>query len=107
MPIDPVWSRVCEEALAAVANEPLMGGLVHSSLLHHATMERALAYRFSLKLASGEMGEQLLREIAEEAYSTDPQLGLAARADLVAVYDRDPACHRYLQPMMFFKGYQA
>lgn len=27
MPIDPVWSRVCEEALAAVANEPLMGGL--------------------------------------------------------------------------------
>ena len=107
MPIDPVWSRVCEEALAAVANEPLMGGLVHSSLLHHATMERALAYRFSLKLASGEMGEQLLREIAEEAYGTDPQLGLAARADLVAVYDRDPACHRYLQPMLFFKGYQA
>jgi serine O-acetyltransferase len=25
----------------------------------------------------------------------------------VAVYDRDPACHRFLQPMLFFKGYQA
>ncbi len=106
-PIDPVWTRVCDEAVAAVAAEPLLGGLIHSSLLHHPTMERALAYRFSLKLASGEMSEQILREIADEAYASDPGLGQAARADLVAVHDRDPACHRYLQPILFFKGYQA
>lgn len=106
-PIDPVWTRVCEEARTAIISEPLLGGLVHTSLLHHASMERALAYRFSLKLASGEMSEQILREIADEAYASDPDLGRAARADMVAVYDRDPACHRYLQPMLFFKGYQA
>ena len=105
--IDPVWSRFCEEAIAAIASEPLLGGLVHSSLLHHPTMERALAYRFSLKLASGEMSEQILREIADEAYSSDPSLGQAARADVMAVFDRDPACHRFLQPILFFKGYQA
>lgn len=105
--LDPVWSRVCEEAEAAVRAEPLLGGLIHSGLLHHATMERALAYRFSLKLASGEMSEQILREFADEAYAGDPELGQAARADLMAVFDRDPACHRYLQPILFFKGYQA
>ncbi|MDZ7905070.1 MAG: serine O-acetyltransferase [Cypionkella sp.] len=104
---DPVWAGVRSEAAAIVLSEPLMGGLVHSSLLHHATMERALAYRFSLKLASGEMSEQILREIADEAFDTDPSLGAAARADLTAVYDRDPACTRYIQPMLFFKGYQA
>ena len=105
--IDPVWQRIGEEAVEAIRSEPLLGGLVHSSLLHHASMERALAYRFSLKLASGEMSEQILREIADEAYATDPDLGQAARADLVAVYDRDPACHRFLQPILYFKGYQA
>jgi serine O-acetyltransferase len=105
--VDPVWDRVCEEAVEAIRAEPLLGGLVHSSLLHHATLERALAYRFSLKLASGEMSEQILREIADEAYAAQPDLGQAARADLMAVYDRDPACHRYLQPILFFKGYQA
>ena len=105
--LDPVWARICEEAHAAIASEPLLGGLVHSSLLHHPTLERALAYRFSLKLASGEMSEQILREIADEAYASDPALGQAARADVVAVFDRDPACHRYLQPILFFKGYQA
>lgn len=105
--VDPVWSHICEEARAAVRDEPLLGGLIHSGILHHATLERALAYRFSLKLASGEMSEQILREIADEAFATDPELGRAARADIVAVYDRDPACHRFMQPMMFFKGFQA
>ncbi len=105
--VDPVWTRVCDEAQEAIRAEPLLGGLIHSSLLHHASMERALAYRFSLKLASGEMSEQILREIADQAYDSDAELGAAARADLMAVYDRDPACHRFIQPILFFKGYQA
>ncbi|MGL6209730.1 MAG: serine O-acetyltransferase [Paracoccaceae bacterium] len=105
--LDPVWQRVCEEASEAVRAEPLLGGLIHSGLLHHKTMEGALAFRFSLKLASGEMSEQILREIADEAFAADPDLGQAARADLMAVFDRDPACHRYIQPLLFFKGYQA
>ena len=105
--VDPVWMRIRDEAAAAVAQEPLLGGLLHSSLLHHPSLERALAYRFSLKLASGEMSEQILREIADEAHADDPVLGQAARADLVAVFDRDPACHRFIQPILFFKGYQA
>ena len=27
--------------------------------------------------------------------------------DLLAVYERDPATHRLMQPILFFKGYQA
>ena len=38
---------------------------------------------------------------------TRPRRRPAARADLVAVFDRDPACHRFMQPVLFFKGYQA
>ena len=105
--IDPVWERILDEGQSAVREEPLLGGLVHSSILHHKSVEQALAYRISLKLASGEMSEQLLREICEEAFATDPKISTAARADIMAVYERDPACHRYIQPMLFFKGFQA
>ena len=105
--VDPVWQRVREEAAEAVLVEPLLGGLIHSSLLHHPTLERALAYRFSMKLASSEMSEQILREIADEAYAADPELGQDARADIMAVFDRDPACHRFIQPLLYFKGFQA
>ena len=105
--IDPVWSRIVEEAEAAIIEEPLLGGLVHSTILHHGSLERALTYRMAMKLSSPEMSGQLLREIAEEAYASDETLGEAARADIVAVYDRDPACLRYIQPLLFFKGFQA
>lgn len=104
---DAIWSQLRDEARAAVRDEPLLGALIHAGLLHHSDLESALAYRFSLKLASGEMSEQILREIADQAYRTSPALGDAARADLLAVYDRDPATHRLLQPVLFFKGFQA
>jgi serine O-acetyltransferase len=105
--LDPVWTRILDEADQAVRDEPLLGGMIHACILHHDTLEKALAYRMAQKLASGEMSEQLLREIADDAYAADPSLGVAARADIMAVYDRDPACHRYIQPLLFFKGFQA
>ncbi|MDJ0827176.1 MAG: serine O-acetyltransferase [Rhodobacter sp.] len=105
--IDPVWSRIRAEAEQGLEQEPLLGGLLHQTILHHPSLEQALAYRLSQKLASGEMSEQILREIADEAHSADLELGVAARADIVAVYERDPACHRFLQPILYFKGFQA
>ena len=65
LPLDPVWDRITADALEVVAAEPLIGGLVHSSVLHHSSLERALSY------------------------------------------ERDPACHRLMQPLLFFKGFQA
>ena len=90
-----------------MADEPLLGGMIHENVLHHSSLESALAFRMAQKLASGEMSEQLLREVADEAYGSDPNLGQSARADIVAVFERDPACHRYMQPLLFFKGFQA
>ena len=106
-PLDPVWQRIRQEAAEAVQAEPLLGGVIHSSILHHDTFEKALAFRFSLKLASPEMSEQILREIADAAYVDDPEIGAAARADLVATFERDPACNRFMKPLLYFKGFQA
>lgn len=105
--VDPTWQRITAEAEEAVREEPLMGGLVHACVLHHKTIERALSYRFAAKLASNEMSMVVLREIADEAFAEDPDLIAAARADLMAIFERDPACHRLLQPILYFKGYQA
>ncbi|MFV0244916.1 MAG: serine O-acetyltransferase [Qingshengfaniella sp.] len=106
-PLDPVWMQIRAEAQQTIANEPLLGGLVHAGILHHPSIERALACRIAMKLASAEMSGQLLREIADEAYLSDPALLAAGRADLMAVYERDPACHTLIQPILFFKGFQA
>jgi serine O-acetyltransferase len=105
--LDPVWSTIRREAEQIVRDEPLMASLVHGGVLHHGSLESALSYRIAQKLASPEMSDLILREIADEAYGAEPDLGISARADILAVFERDPACHRYLQPLLFFKGFQA
>ncbi len=105
--IDPVWERIQSEAQQAVADEPLIGGFVHACILHHKSIEKALSYRIAAKLSSNEMSMMVVREMVEEAYAAEPDLVAAARADLAAIYERDPACHRLLQPILYFKGYQA
>ncbi|MDA9361952.1 serine O-acetyltransferase [Ascidiaceihabitans sp.] len=105
--IDPVWEQIQDEARQAVLDEPLVGGFVHACILHHKSLEKALSYRVAAKLASNEMSMVVVREIVEEAYSAEPALVAASRADLVAIFERDPACHRLLQPILYFKGYQA
>ncbi|MEM9581091.1 MAG: serine O-acetyltransferase [Pseudomonadota bacterium] len=105
--LDPVWDRISDEARDAVRDEPLMGGLIHACILHHDSLEKALSYRFSAKLHSNEMSQVILRDIAMEAFGEDPSILEAARADLVAIFERDPACHRLLQPVLYFKGFQA
>ncbi len=105
--IDPLWTTIRQEAESVARVEPLMASLVHAGVLHHATLEKALSYRIAQKLASSEMSDLILREIADAAYASDKSLGAAARADLIAVFERDPACHRFVQPLLFFKGFQA
>ena len=105
--IDPVWSRMRDEAAAIVENEPLLGSLVHAVVLHHDTLEDALSYRVAQKLASPDMPALILRDLAKEVLAADADIRAAARADVVAVYERDPACHRYVQPLLFFKGFLA
>jgi serine O-acetyltransferase len=37
----------------------------------------------------------------------EPEIGMAARSDIIATFERDPACHRYVDPLLYFKGFQA
>jgi len=105
--VDPVWDQLLCEARDAIRDEPVLGGFIHSSILHHGSLASALAYRISVKLSTGDMSEQLLRELVDDAFVRDPGIVAQSRADLVAVLERDPACHRLIQPLLYFKGFQA
>ncbi len=105
--VDPMWSRIRAEAEDVTQNEPLMAAMVHSGILYHKSLESVLSFRLAQKLSSEDMPELILREILDEAYAKQSALIEAARADIMAVYERDPACHRLIQPLLFFKGFQA
>lgn len=104
---DPVWDEIRADAQELLTREPAMSGLVSTAVVAQASLNDALAYRIAYKLAGPEMSAIALREVLASALASAPEIGTAARADLIAVRTRDPACRSYLQPLLYFKGFLA
>jgi serine O-acetyltransferase len=104
---DTVWGALKREAEEVAEAEPSLASLVNAVVIRHNTLAGALSYQLARKLGDQELRAMSLREIAQEAYATDPSIVEKAEADLRAVYERDPACKGYLQPFLFFKGFLA
>ncbi len=103
----PVWASLRNEAEAAAKKEPALASLLNAVVLSHANLGDALSYQLARKLGDQELRAMSLRELAAAAYAADPRLVDVAEADLQAVFERDPACKGYVQPFLFFKGFQA
>lgn len=106
-PQDAFWRDLRAEAEAAARAEPLMSAALQGAILAHETLEGALIHRIAGKLAAPELPALALAEIAAAAHREDPALAEIAREDIWAVKNRDPACDRLFQPLMYFKGYLA
>ncbi len=103
---DPVWSTLREDALRLAAGEPTLASFVHATILNHAQLERALAYHLAQKLGNNDVGALQVHEVFDHVFD-DGQIGAQIRADLSAIYDRDPAVHTLVEPFLFFKGFHS
>ncbi len=106
--VDPVWTKdsgsspASGRVRAGAAPVPCM-----PPILSQSRFEGALSYHLARLVGTTEVPAALIRQIFDEALNDDPAIGYAARADIVAVADRDPACTSYLDPLLWFKGYHA
>jgi len=105
--VDPVWARIRGEAEAVVRTEPELATFIYASVLHHDTLEAAVVHRIVERLNHPDASGELLRQAYVDAIHDDPSIGLAMRADILAVVDRDPATNRCLDPVLYFKGFHA
>jgi serine O-acetyltransferase len=105
--VDPVWGRVRREAEDVVRREPELASFIYSTILHHDTLEAAIVYRLAERLDHAAISGGLIRQAYADALKDSPELGEAFRADLMATADRDPATHRLIEPVLYYKGFHA
>ena len=105
--VDPIWDGVRVDAEATAREEPALASFLHATVLAHETLEDSLGYHLSQKLGSESITGLSLRQTIDRAVHGEPDVGQQVRADLSAVFDRDPACTSYLEPFLYFKGFQA
>lgn len=106
-PYDPIWSEIRKEAQAAMAAEPALGSFIYATVLSHDRLEDAICHRLSQRLDHSDVDPVLINQTFQALLVSHPDLGATFRADLAAVFDRDPACNRYLEPLLYFKGFHA
>jgi serine O-acetyltransferase len=104
---DPLWTRIRLDAQTAVKNEPALAGLMQSAVLDHDGFAAAVIGRLACRLAHPAVSYEVLLGTLAELVSHDPLLTEGMVADCLAVADRDPACTRLLEPLLYFKGYHA
>jgi serine O-acetyltransferase len=105
--VDPIWTALRQQAEAMAGREPALAGFVHATILQHDQLEQALSYHLARKLGNEDLSPLAVREMFDDALLADPGFGQAVRADLSAVFERDPACHSYVDAFLFYKGVHA
>lgn len=105
--LDPIWAQIRTEAAQAMAAEPALGSFIFATVLSHAKLEEAICHRLAQRLNHTDVDAGLIGQTFEQVLESEPTVGTTMRADLAAVYDRDPACTRYLDPILYFKGFHA
>ena len=111
--ITPV-SSVADDALWAILRAEAEGGSddpalarLYATILLAKTFEEALIQKLATRLGNSSLSAKALKRMLAEPLLADKSIGQAARADLFAVVERDPASDRLLEPFLFYKGYAA
>jgi serine O-acetyltransferase len=104
---DPLFSRVRQEGEGIVRAEPELSSLVLASVLNQASLAGAVIHRIVSRLDHPDVPATLLAHVFTDLVDRDPSIAEAISADILAVADRDPACTKLIQPLLYFKGFHA
>ena len=105
--VDAIWEVVRGEAASKADEEPILGSYFHATILNHTNFRSALSFRLASKLDNPMLPTMLIRDVIDEAMGDDGEILDSALTDMLATYDRDPACEDLSTPFLFLKGFHA
>lgn len=104
---DALWERLRREAEEAHAGAPHLAPLFLDAILDQPSFEAAVCHRVASRLKNDVISLPLILQAFHRALQADQTIAAAMRRDIVAVYERDPACERFIEPLLYFKGFHA
>ncbi len=105
--LDPIWGQIRREASDAAAADPTLGAFLRGAVLDMPSFAAAVVGRIACRLDHPAVPRAAIVEAYEGVIAKDPDVLDAIRTDLLAVADRDPACMRIIEPLLYFKGFHA
>lgn len=104
---DALWDHIRKEAEDALKRDPALTQLMLSCVLDRASFEEAVAHRVGARLGAPAMPAEMIADAYMCALQSEPAICAAICADIAAFIERDPACGRLIEPLLYFKGFHA
>ena len=105
--MDPIWDSLQDEARHAALQEPMLAAFFYSTIINQRSLEESVIHRIGQRLDHADLDASLLRQAFLDMAEDWPEWGSILRVDIQAVYDRDPACTRFMEVILYFKGFHA
>lgn len=105
--IQEVWDTLRSEAARLISEEPALRHLVDDVILSRSSPAAALGARLARRLSREDMPRATMEPLLCGVFEGNPIIVHRAMRDLVAMFERDPACFSLLEPLLFFKGFLA
>lgn len=106
MKIEEIEKQLRDEASELLAKEPLSKLMLEEQVLSRKGFAEMLAVTLACQLAGEVIDRTELEKMFSGIYQKYPDLLQCAAKDLKATVLRDAACTSYLEPLLFFKGFQ-
>lgn len=104
---EAMWAHMRREAEEALRLDPSLTPLMLGAILDRASLEEAVVHRIAARLGASAMDADTIADAFMQAVRDEETIPAAFRADLVACVERDPACGRMIEPLLYFKGFHA
>ncbi|HVI50543.1 MAG TPA: serine O-acetyltransferase [Candidatus Sulfotelmatobacter sp.] len=104
---DTLWQRLRAEAEEAFRKSPMLAPLFLDSIINQPSFESAVFHRVASRLKNDVVSQPMIIDAFNRAVAAHPPIAQALRADIAAIMERDPACARFIEPFLYFKGFHA
>jgi len=102
-----LWPIIRAEAEEATGQDSIMKCFLQHCILERASLADAVAMRLSELLQDSILDKFILLNNFSKALSEIENAESLIEADLSAVYQRDPAAQRYMDALLYYKGFHA
>lgn len=102
-----LWENICLEVEQQAIDEPILADFLHLTVLRNANLAEVLSLYLSSKLSNQTLDIRALHEIFLECFRSDEAIIHKVEEDILAYYQRDPACDQYSKPILYYKGFHA
>ena len=100
-----IWNTIIKEAKNVASEEPALVSHIYETVINQPDFAHAMAFHLAGKFQDSTISAVSYNHLFIEIMKSDKGIVEAAKADLRAIKQRDPATSSYIMPLLYYKGF--